>query len=261
MAQAARRILIVLAIAVLCASCRVDVNVNVAMQRDGSGAVTITAVADPAIVKQAPDLATDLRFTDLREAGWNVSGPVTEPNGGLRVVLTQAFSTPEQANQILANINGPNGPLSGITVTRKRSGARTTFRLDGHLQVTGGLAAYSDANLLAAVGATPFANELANAKTPPADALGITFTAALPAKARSTTGTEQTGVLSWTVPADGSAIDVATVAEHRDPTNRWAGPVSTGAMIALLAWLGVSLFFIGYVLVAHYRRAPRERTN
>lgn len=258
MAYAARRIFIVLAITVFCASCRVDVNVNVAMQRDGSGAVTITAVADPDVVTQAPDLATDLRFNDLKVAGWSVSGPTSESNGGLKVVLTQAFSTPAQATQILANISGVKGPLMAITVSRNRNRELTTFRLDGHLQITSGLGAYTDENLLAAVGATPYANELANAKVQPGEAVGINFSATLPGAVHKTTGAEQTGVLSWTVPADGSAIDIATAAELRDPTNRWAGPLSTGAMIALLVWLSVSLCFIGYVLVAHYRRAARR---
>jgi hypothetical protein len=187
-----------------------------------------------------------------------VTGPTAEPDGGLRVVLTQAFTTPAQATQILANISGPDGPLVGITLARRHKGELTTFRLDGQLQLTGGLDAFTDASLLAAVGATPYATELAGAKVQPADAVAITFTATLPGNVRNTTGVAQTGVVQWIVPNDGTAIDVATLAEHRDPTNRWAGPVSTGAMIALLVWLAVSIAFIGYVLVANVRRGRRR---
>ncbi len=255
MAPLARRLLSALAIVLVCASCRVDVNVNVAIQRDGSGAVTITALADAAVVQQAPDLVNDLQFADVKAAGWTVTGPTAEPDGGLRVVLTQAFTTPAQATQILADISGPNGPLIGITLTRQHKSELTTFRLNGQLQLTGGLDAFTDASLLAAVGATPYATELAGAKLQPTDAVAISFTATLPETVRNTTGVQQTGVIRWTVPTDGSAIDVASLAEHRDPTNRWAGPVSTGAMIALLVWLAVSITFIGYVLVANARRA------
>ncbi len=258
MLHTARRIISLIALTLLCAACRVDVNVNVAVQPNGSGVVTITAVADAAVVKEAPDLAADLRFDDLRAAGWTVTGPTPEPNGGLRVVLTQAFSTPAQATQILTGINGPSGPLTGITLLRQTAGAVTTFHLDGRLQINGGIAAYTDEALLAAVGATPYATDLANAQVNPADAVGINFTATLPGSVRNTTGADETGVLSWTVPNDGTAINLGTVTEVRAPSNRWAGPVATGAMILLLVWLAISVSFIGYVLVVNWRRAARR---
>ena len=258
MSHTAQKIFGVLAFAIVCAACRVDVNVNVAMQPDGSGVVTITAVADAAVLKQAPDLASDLRFDDVKAAGWSLTGPVAEADGGLRIVLTQTFSTPAQATQILANVSGADGPLHGITLDRKRSGGLTTFRLDGRLQVLGDLSTYSDEDLLAAVGAAPYATELASAQVMPADAVGINFTATLPGTVRNTTGSEQTGVLSWIVPADGTAVDVASVAEVRDPTNSWAGPLATGAMIAFLVWLTVSVVFIAYVLVVNVRRAGQR---
>jgi hypothetical protein len=254
MARVARRILWVVGPMMLCASCRVDVNVNVAMLDDGSGVVAITAVADAAVVQQAPDLATDLRFDDAKAAGWNVTGPVSEPGGGLRVVLTQAFRTPRQATQILADVSGPNGPLIGITLSRTRDGALTTFELSGNLQVIGGFDAFMDETLLAAVGAAPYATELAAAGIQPADAAAISFTASLPGNVLHTTSVEQAGTLSWRVPADGSQVDVDTVTEHRDPSNRWAGPLSTGAMIALVVWLAISALFIGYVVVENLRR-------
>lgn len=255
MARAARRILSLLAIAVLCASCRVDVNVNVVMQLDGSGVVTITAVADAAVVKAAPSLATDLRFDDVKTAGWTVVGPTAEANGGLRVLLTKAFQTSAQATEILANVSGPDGPLVGIALARDHTGALTTFHLNGTLRVTGGMAAFSDATLLSAVGATPYARELAAAGVQPADAVGVTFTAALPGAVKSSSGAATAGVLTWTVPADGSAVDVATITQDKAATNTWAGPLANGALIALAVWLFASAAVLVYVIVAHRRRS------
>ena len=60
------------------------------------------------------------------------------------------------------------------------------------------------------------------------------------------------------MPNDGTAINLGTVTEVRAPTNRWAGPVATGAMILLLVWLTISVSFIGYVLVVNWRRAARR---
>ncbi|CAB4884954.1 unannotated protein [freshwater metagenome] len=258
MPRLARRFLSVCAIAVLCVSCRVDVDVNLTVQPDGSGIVTITAAADAAVVDQAPGLAADLRFDDVRAAGWTVTGPTAEANGGLRVVLTQAFATPAQANQILAGVSGPNGPLVGITLARKRAGGTTTFRLNGTLQVTGGLGAFTDENLLAAVGATPFADELAASQVAPADAVGITFDAVLPGTVKSTTGAETPGRLTWKVPADGAPGAVDTVAEIRAPTRAWADLLTKGALVALGVWLVLSACFIAYVVLARRRRATRR---
>ena len=255
MARAARRILSLLAVAVLCASCRVDVNVNVAMQLDGSGVVTITAVADAAVVKQAPSLATDLRFDDVKAAGWTVVGPTAEAGGGLRVVLTKTFLTPAEATEILANVSSSNGPLVDVVLARDHTGALTTFHLNGTLRVTGGMAAFSDETLLSAVGATPYARELAAAGVQPADAVGVTFTAVLPGAMKSTTSAADSGVLAWTVPADGSSLDVATITQDKAATNSWAGPVAKGALIALAAWLFFCAGFIVYVIVVRQRRA------
>ncbi len=254
MARAARWILSLLALAVLCASCRVDVNVNVAMQLDGSGVVTITAVADADVVKQAPSLSTDLRFDDVKTAGWTVTGPTPAANGGLMVVLTKTFQTPAQATEILANVSGPNGPLVGLALARDHTGALTTFHLSGTLQVTGRMAAFSDETLLSAVGATPYARELAAARVQPADAVGITFTASLPGVAKSSTGAASAGMLSWTVPSDGSAVDVATITQDKAATNSWAGPLAKGALIALAVWLFLSAGVIVYVIAIHRRR-------
>ncbi len=253
MARAARRILSLLAITVFCASCRVDVNVNIAMKVDGSGLITITAVADAAVVKQAPSLATDLRFDDVKTAGWTVVGPTAEPTGGLRVVLTKTFQTPAQATEILANVSGPNGPLVGIALAREHTGALTTFHLNGTLQVTGGMSAFSDETLLSAVGATPYARELAAAGVQPADAVGITLTAGLPGAVKTTTGAQGGGTLSWTVPGDGSAVDVGTITQDKAPTNAWAGALAKGALIALAVWLIVCAGFIVYVIVVRQR--------
>jgi hypothetical protein len=95
------------------------------------GTITITVVADKAVVDKAPGLVGDLRLDDVRAAGWAVEGPTATPDGGLQVVLSQPFSTPAQANAILANVNSPAGPLVGITFGRVRGDDATTFTING----------------------------------------------------------------------------------------------------------------------------------
>lgn len=240
------------------------------MSNDGSGVVTITAVADAAVVAKAPDLATDLAFDDVKTAGWSVVGPTAESDGGVRVILSKAFQTPAEASEILANVSGANGPLVGIGLTRQRDGVVATFDLTGSLQITGGLAAYMDEDVLASVGAAPYAAELAAANQQPQSAVAITFVATLPGEVKTTTGVAGSGVtgavvtsssvpgshtLRFTVPTDGSALDITTRSEYRYPSNSWAAPLATGAWILLIVWIVASVVLIGYVVVARRRRA------
>ena len=248
------RMFLLAGLVALLAGCHVGVDIDVRMTEDGAGTVTITVIADKAIVDRAPGLAGDLRLDDVRAAGWTVDGPSATPDGGLQIVLTQPFSTPEQANAILASVNAAGGPLMGITFARTRGDDATTFTLNGTLQITGGLDAFSDADLLAVVGATPYANQLAAASIAPNDAATVTFRASLPGDVQSTTAPAG-GPLTWVAPADGSAVDVATTTIDEDPTNVWAGPASKAALIALVVWCVVSVGFITYVIIVRRRRA------
>ncbi|MCU1388499.1 MAG: hypothetical protein JWL72_1837 [Ilumatobacteraceae bacterium] len=254
-----RTIFGVLALAMLCAACNVDMSVDVLMREDGSGTVTVTATADADIVKQAPALMTDLRFDDVRASGWTVQGPVATPTGGLQVVLMHTFATPAEANAILAGLNGANGPFNAVTLGRTKSHGTTTYSLSGSLQVAGGLDAFSDTDLFNAIGATPFAAQLTAAGLQPGQAVTLHFQAKLPGTVKTSTATagsasSPTG-LSWAIPIDGTAVDVATVATHKDSKNVWAGPLAKGAKIALFAWIVLSVGFILYVITARRRRA------
>ncbi|MEO6125532.1 MAG: hypothetical protein ABIR32_17680 [Ilumatobacteraceae bacterium] len=249
-----KRILLVVALGSVLAACRVDVGVDVAMEADGSGTVTVTAVADADVLARSPSLATDLRFTDLQTAGWVVEGPTPTTAGGIQVVITHTFQNPADANALVAQIGGPSGPFGAITFGRKVVNKTTTYTLNGQLLVTGGLEAFSDPALTAAVGATPYANEIAGAGLAPGDAVGITFSASLPGKLDNTTAAEGNDGLMWMVPFDGPAVDVSTLSESRDTRNAWASPVATGARIALFVWIGIAVCFIIYVMLRRRRQ-------
>lgn len=253
MGRVVGRTLWVLILAALCASCRVDIQVDVVMNDDGSGVVTVTAIADADVIRQSPNLVTDLRFDDVKAAGWVVDGPAPTQSGGIQVVLTHTFQNPVDANGLLAQIGSVNGPFVNLTLDRTVVKKTTTFTLNGMLQMTGGLEAFSDADLTAAVGATPFATQIAGAGLQPADAIGITLSATLPGSINNTTSVTAEG-LSWQVPFDGTAVDVATLSETKDTRNSWASPVARGARIALIAWGAISLVFIIYVMWARRRQ-------
>ena len=103
------------------------------------------------------------------------------------------------------------------------------------------------------------AAQLTTAGLQPAQAVTLHFQAKLPGTVKTSTATagsasSPTG-LSWAVPLDGTAVDIATVATHKDSKNVWAGPLAKGAKIAFFVWIVLAVGFILYVITARRRRA------
>lgn len=257
-----RRLLAVLAAAVTLAACRVDAVVNLTVNTDGTGVVSITASADADVVEQAPGLADDLRFDDAKAAGWVVDGPTATAGGGLTVTLRHNFTTAEQATALLASVSGADGPLHAVTVQRSVTDDAVTTGLSGTLSVANGIDAFADPDLLAAIGGSPYAKRLAAAGLGPNDVVTFTFTAAMPGDVTSTASTAVSSgsaqpPLTWSMPLDGSVIDLATTA-RLSRTNAW-NTVSTVALGALIVWCVAAVGFIAYVAKARRSRATRRR--
>ncbi|MGB8858491.1 MAG: hypothetical protein WCC60_04515 [Ilumatobacteraceae bacterium] len=275
-----RAIAFVLAALALTA-CKVDTTVDVKVETDGSGAVTLTAVADADVVAQAPGLAEDLRFDDAVAAGWVLTPPAATDSGGLQVVLTHPFATVEEASALLQSINGPGGPLHDVAITRTVTDDAVTTVLAGTLRVDGGIDAFADPDVLAAIGGSPYADNIAATSLRPTDVVTFTFTADLPGdpavvttestpaptvdstSATSDSTSDSTGTgdrsLAWSVPLDGSSADLTTtsVLALGAPSSIW-GTVATVALIALVAWCLVAVAFIAFVASARKRRAARR---
>ena len=248
-----RRGLIVIAVLLLTA-CHVDTTVDVSMGADGSGKITVTATADADVVSQAPGLADDLRFDDVKAAGWTVTGPTDTSTGGLQVVLSHAFANPEEATALLQSINGSGGPLHGVTVKRTVSQDGTTVSLAGSLRIDG-LGAFADPEVLGAIGATPYAEQVAAASASPTQAVGVIVRASLPGKITSAAGIVKDGAVSWVVPLDGSQIDLTTTAADDHGTAKIWGVAANVALIALIAWCVLAAAFITWVVKQRQRRA------
>jgi hypothetical protein len=254
-----RRGLIVLMVLLL-AACHVDTTVEIAMKGDGTGTITVTAVADAGVVEQAPGLADDLRFDDAKAAGWTVTGPTTMPGGGLRVELQHTFATPEEATALLQSINGSGGPMHDVVLGRKVERDGTTVTLTGSLRIDG-LAAFADPDVLAAVGATPYAEEVVASNASPTQAVGVIVKASMPGRINSASGTIADGSVSWTVPLDGSQLDLATSALDDHGTAKIWGVVANVVLIALIAWVVLTGAFIAWVTRQRRRRAQRRRAR
>lgn len=139
-ARAARPLLLVLA--VLLSACTLDLDVNVDVREDGSGTVEVAATLDAgALQRIGGDLSSVLDLDGLRAAGWTVEGPTPTPDGGATVRLRQPFDSPEQADEVFADLTGASeqGPFEGLHVTREVSTFRTRWRFGGAVDLDRGV--------------------------------------------------------------------------------------------------------------------------
>lgn len=262
-----RRLLALLVAALALTACKIDATVAVVVEPDGSGTVALTIVADADVVTQAPGLAEDLRFEDAVAAGWVLDGPTATETGGLAVTLTHEFATVEEATVLLQSVNGTGGPLHDVVLARTVEGDAVTTSLTGDIRVEGGMDAFADPEVLAAIGGSPYADDIAATGQRPADVVTFTLTADLPgdvpAEAGST-GTAATadGPLTWTVPLDGTTADLATTTIYTgsisdDDDGIW-GTVATVALVALIVWCVLAIAFIAFVAKARRTKAQRR---
>lgn len=255
-----RRVLALVACAIVLASCRVDVSVDMVVEPDGTGSVTVVATADAELMEQVPTLADDLALDDAIAAGWTVEGPTVTADGGLTVTLQHNFFSDQEATNLLASL-GP--PFNQMSYVRNRAGNDVTNRMSGLLGLSDGFASFADDDLVAAVGSQPFEDRLAAAGATPESALGAIVRLSLPGTIDpdETNGTRiDDGRLEWTVPMDGTVLDWRALSTQSPSEGRWwARPLSVAAVGLLVAWVALMIVFIGYVTIARWRRAHRRR--
>lgn len=220
-----RRLLALVACALLLTACRVDVAIDVEMAQNGSGRVSVTVVADAAVVNQAPGLAADVRVDDLAAAGWTTSGAQPTVDGGLAITITHDFDTPEQATALLSTLNGPNGPLQAVRLQRVATLEDITYTVTGSGRLTGGLDAFTDADLLATVGGTPYADQIAASGPTPTDVVSVVLRVRMPGELVSSSASPET--------ADVSVAPVTSLVRLSDTTDAPATSAPSGSELAV----------------------------
>jgi hypothetical protein len=220
--------------------------------------VTVTATADADLVTKQPGALADLRLDDIKAAGWAVDVPTKQADGSLRLTLSKPFTDPGGADRALAELNGPSGPLRDLHVGRDARFAQITSTVNGQLELDGGLAAFADADLVAALGgATP----LQSVVTAPLDqALGVTFTVALPGTATSADGqvSADEHQVQWTAPLDGRSVTVTARFDQIDAGARSARRRQHLAVAALVVYHVLLVAAVAVVAVALRRHRGRR---
>lgn len=244
--------------------CRVDVTTSVQLDTSGAGAVTVDLVADDEVLQRVPDLAAQLRLDDLLASGWQSDGPVLTGDGGLRVTLVHEVANIDEANEVLAELNGPDGPYRDLQLTRSADDAAVVTDLTGALGARGGAAALVDDEVQALLPDVPLADLLLapdGSMHDVGDVLGVRLVVGLPDTDGDVTSVTfddvgTTAARVFDMPADGSKLDVQVQSVAQIDTGMRAPFVALIAGLALVAWLAVSITFARYVL-RHHRARPR----
>lgn len=146
MRRPARLALATLAL-VLLGGCRADVSVSVDGNADGTGRVLVGVTLDAEAATRVPDLADQLKVDDLTAAGWEVDGPEPTEDGSVEVRASKRFRSPQEATQVVEEVSGPEGPFRDFRLRRTRTFLKTRTTLDGTVDLTGGIEAFSDESL------------------------------------------------------------------------------------------------------------------
>ena len=260
MKRAVRWIAVAVGGVVLLSSCQLDIAVDVAVEPDGTGTITVVTSADAEIVERVPTVADELVLDDIIAAGWSVNGPAPTPDGGLIVTMTHDFESAAEATNLLRSL-GP--PFNAIKLGRGTNGDITTNQIGGRLGLPDGFESFADDDLVVAVGSVPFADEIAASGATPETAISATIRARLPGDL-VTSETNATvlpdGSLEWVSPTDGTVLEWSARTEQTPSDGGvWAKPVSIAALIALIAWVGFMVLFIVYVAFARWRKARAYR--
>ena len=144
----------VLAAMLFLVGCRLDVAVDTTVDADGTGDVVVTGVVDKDVVDRVPGLSGSLVLDDAAAGGSVVEGPVGTPEGGLTVTLRHAFTTVQEAANLLNSL-GP--PFGNVVFEYAATDDDVTVTLNGTLSLPGRTwDAFGDQALLASTGGTPF---------------------------------------------------------------------------------------------------------
>lgn len=161
-----------LVLVLVAAGCQVQTVVTVDVDEDGSGTVEVAVGLDEEALAQVPDLddsgsgdvpdvAQLVRVDDLTASGWSVSDPSTGSDGVTWIRATRRFGTPEEAERVLAELTGDGGVLRDLQVTRSTSFGRDSYEFSGTADLSGGLEAFGDEGLAAALDGEPLGEDAA----------------------------------------------------------------------------------------------------
>lgn len=253
-----RLVLVSVLVALICASCRIGIEVAVDVEDDGSGTVFVQVELDQSAAEQSRGLTSELRIADLEQSGWVVTGPDRTEGNGLLLIAEKRFTEPDQLQQVLDEVTGANGMFRNFELTRTAEFAEKRFRLDGEINLDGGIELFNDPEITELLGGDPFGrpvDELLPEGETIDDVVSLTVSMRLPGETEDGVGARG----EWT-PRFASSTSTTVAIEALEEVFiarllRWVATAAI-ALFALSALLGIA----GWLLERRARRMrPRVR--
>lgn len=232
-----------LAIATTTGGCRLDVNVGVNANADGTGTVEATVTLDEAASRRAPDLENQLEVDDLKRSGWRIDGPTATPGKGQQVTATKRFTSTEEAERVVTELSGPTGPFQDFELRQQRSFLKTKTTFTATVDLSSGLAHFSDEDLTDRLGGQPVGvdvTQLEQRLGATIDRLiGVEVGVRLPGDVTSNAPRVAANGASWQ-PKIGETADLQATSEQWN-----AGPIALTAAAVIGAVLAMVLVLLG----------------
>ncbi len=260
--------LVLFAVLVLAAGCRVDIVVDIDVAHDGAGKVTVEITFDEEVLRWVPDLG-ELIVTDGL-VGWDVRqfGEQTPAGERLRVTASKRFSSPAELAAVLAEIDRPADGAAGLfrsaTFVGSRDGAHVIYDLTvtvGLDRPVAGLVNPATADALEGeLFGLPIPEIEARAGAPLDELVTLVVRATVPQGAGSLPAD---GVMTLNsggvreLRVSGELLDAELAAAEAE-AERLAERASRGARIAVIWWIVLGLIVV-IVTVAALRGRRRRR--
>lgn len=232
-------------LAFLAAACRLDVAVDLTVDRDGGGRMAVAVAADAELLTRAAAAGADplgrLAATGaaLAADGWDLDDETT-PDGTRRVTLSTAFADADELSALSADLAGAlDAPEVRLLAPFEVAVSDQRVRVDGHASLVP-TAATVDLGLLP---------EDAVRLLRESDAVGYTVTVTMPGDVLTTAGTQverAVDTVQWSLaPGEEAELDAVSA---RPPPPLWP---------RLVGGLSGGLLTAAAVLLFRRRRAAR----
>lgn len=247
MTRARRALLGALLLLLVTSGCRLELDVNVTVEEEGSGTVeVVTGLDEDAVERIGGDLAAVVELDDLRAAGWSVDGPTEDPDGYTRLRVQRRFGNPEEAAAIFDEIAGEDGPFQDFAVGRDSTFAATEWTFTGRVDFTGGIEALGDDRLAAELDGQPLGLTVEEIEEQLGDSLDrlvqVRVGVRLPGDVTSNATTKADNGAVWQVGFGEGTVEMEAEGSERR--------ISTLVAIGIAAMLGLALLVLLLVWLA-----------
>ena len=269
------RALVAVLLLLFAASCRVDTTVDIRVEEDGAGEVTVTVVADATAVALLVDDPADLVFTDLEAAGWDVDGPVVD-DGGITLAVTKAFLSADELGPVLGEILGDGLLLTDVSLTQAHDfapiglrPATTSYDFTATVDAAPDLTRLGDDELASLLDGQPLGRPIlrveSDAGVPFDGSLGLVVNLTLPAGVSSDTANVTDDVATWSFVYGDPATTIDAQASVDDILPRvWALIAAIAAILFVLVVVSHMATFVVTKLrtpKGRRRRDQRQRAQ